>query len=123
VLDAAGRPILQVREGGEVTYMGIARSNILNDPTGSAFAIGLVETRLREELKSTSAQKTARADVESDLVLLQQLLAPQPKGSASTAGFASEGSRGLSSEDIDQPCAKAGSCQELIPPLEHPTFE
>jgi hypothetical protein len=98
-LDSAGRPTLQVREGGEVTSMGIARSNIMNDPTGSEFAAGLVKTRLREELKSTTAQKTARADVESDLVLLQQLLAPQPKGSASTAGFATE-SRPLSSEDV-----------------------
>jgi hypothetical protein len=89
-LDAAGGPTLQVREGGEVTSVGIARSNILNDPTGSEFAAGLVQARLREELKSTAAQKTARADVESDLVLLQQLLAPQAKGLASTAGFAAE---------------------------------
>ena len=89
-LDAAGAPTLQVREGGEVTSVGIARSNILNDPTGSEFAAGLVQARLREELKSTAAQKTARADVESDLVLLQQLLAPQRKGLASTTGFATE---------------------------------
>jgi len=101
-LDAAGRPTLQVREGGEVTSMGIARSNILNilnDPTGSEFAAGLVKARLREELKSTATQKTARADVESDLVLLQHLLAPQPKALASTAGFATE-SRTLSSEGV-----------------------
>jgi hypothetical protein len=98
-LDAAGRPTLQVRMGGEVISMGIARSNILNGPTGSEFAAGLVKTRLREELKSTSAQKTARADAESDLVLLQQLLVPEPKGSARTAGFATE-SRPLSSEDV-----------------------
>jgi len=101
-LDAAGRPTLQVRESGEVTSVGIARSNILhilNDPTGSEFAAGLVKARLREELKSSAAQTTARADVESDLVLLQQLLAPQPKGLASTAGFATE-SGTLSSEGV-----------------------
>ena len=98
-LDAAGGPTLQVREGGEVTSVGIARSNILNDPTDSEFAAGLVKARLREELKSSAAQKTARADVESDMVLLQQLLLPQPKGSASTASFATE-SRPLSSEDV-----------------------
>ena len=97
-LDADGKPAIQVREGGEVAFMGIARSNILNDPTDSEFAAGLVKARLREELKSTSAQKTARADVESDLVLLQQLLALQPKGSANTAGFATE-SQPLSSAD------------------------
>jgi hypothetical protein len=98
-LDAAGGPTLQVREGREVTSVGIARSNILNDQTGSEFAAGLVKARLREELKSTAAQKTARADVESDLVLLQQLLAPQPKGLASIAGFSTE-SRILSSEGV-----------------------
>jgi hypothetical protein len=67
--------------------VGIARSNILNFPAGYEFAARLVKARLREELKSAAARKTARADVESDLVLLQQLLA-QPTGSASTAGLA-----------------------------------
>jgi hypothetical protein len=94
-LDAAGAPTLQVSEGGEVMSVGIARSNILNVPVGSEFATGLLRARLREELKSTAAQKTARADDESDLVLLRQLLAPQPKRLASTAGFATE-SRGQS---------------------------
>jgi len=98
-LDAAGGPTLQVREGGEVTSVGIARSNILNDPTGSEFAAGLMKARLREELKSNAAQKTARADVESDLVLLQQLLLPQPEGLARTTAFATEG-RILSSEGV-----------------------
>jgi len=98
-LDAAGGPTLQVREGGEVTSVGIARSNILNDPTGSEFAVGLMKARLREELKSNAAQKTARADVESDLVLLQQLLLSQPEGLARTTAFAIEG-RILSSEGV-----------------------
>ena len=78
-LDASGGPTLQVRVGGEVTSVGIARSNILNVPAGSEFAAGLVKARLREELKSAAAQKTARADIESDLVLL-----------AATAGAAAE---------------------------------
>jgi hypothetical protein len=98
-LDAAGGPALQVHERGEVKSVGIARSNILNDPTGSEFAAGLVQARLREELKATTAQKTARADVESDLVLLQQLLAPQRKGFASTPSFVTE-SRTLSLEGV-----------------------
>jgi hypothetical protein len=76
VFDAFGEPALQVRVGGEVMSVGIARSNILNFPAGYEFAAGLVKARLHEELKSGAAQKTARADVESDLVLLQQLLAP-----------------------------------------------
>jgi hypothetical protein len=87
VFDAFGEPALQVRVGGEVMSVGIARSNILNFPAGYEFAAGLVKARLHEELKSAAARKTARADVESDLVLLQQLLAP-PTGLASTAGFA-----------------------------------
>jgi hypothetical protein len=64
--------------------VGIARSNILNIPAGSEFAAGLVKARLREELKSAAGRKTARADVERDLLLLQQLLALQPSRLAST---------------------------------------
>jgi hypothetical protein len=66
------------------------------------FAAGLMKARLLVELKSTAAQKTSRADVESDLVLLQQLLAPQPKELASVTVFAAE-SRALSSEDAIDP--------------------
>jgi hypothetical protein len=73
-LDDAGGPTLQVRDGGVVTPVGIARSNILKVWASSESAAGLVRARLREELKSAAAPKTTRADVESDLVLLQQLL-------------------------------------------------
>ena len=83
-LDTAGGLTLQVTEEGEVTSVGIARSNILNIPAGSEFAAALVKARLREELKSAAGRKTARADVESDLLLLQQLLAFQPSRLAST---------------------------------------
>jgi hypothetical protein len=54
--------------------VGIARSNILSIRENSDFATGLVKARLREELRS-ALQKTAHADVESDLLLLKQLLA------------------------------------------------
>jgi hypothetical protein len=84
-LDDAGRPTLQLAVGDEVKSAGIARSNILSVPAGSEFAAGLVKARLREELKS-DVQKTARADIERDLVLLQQLLAPRPSQLATTAG-------------------------------------
>jgi hypothetical protein len=87
-LDGSGGPTLQVRVGDEVTSFGIARCNILNVANGCEFAAGLVKARRREELKSAAAQKTARADAESDLVLLQQLLAPQAKRLATTASFA-----------------------------------
>lgn len=89
-LDASGKPALEVRVGGEVTPVGIARANILTVPEGSEFAAGLVKARLREELKSAAARKTARADVENDLALLQQLLALPLGELASTAGSATE---------------------------------
>jgi hypothetical protein len=89
-LDSFGGPILQLRVGDEVTSVGVTRSNILGVSASSEFAMGLVKARLREELKSESTKKTARADVESDLMLLQELLALQPDGLASTARFASD---------------------------------
>lgn len=79
VLDAAGGPRLQVRKGGEVTLVGVARANIMSVPEGFDFAAGLVKARLREELKPAAAHKTARADVESDLALLQKLLTLAPR--------------------------------------------
>ncbi len=84
-LDASGRPTLQVRIGDEVMAVGIARANILNAPDGYEFAAGLVRARLRDELKSSSVRKTARADVESDLVLLRRLQKLQPNRLASTS--------------------------------------
>ena len=70
--------MLEGRVGSEVTSVGIARANIRNVPGSSELAFDLVEARLREELKSP-AQKTARADVEGDLILLQQLLESKPR--------------------------------------------
>jgi hypothetical protein len=88
-LDASGVPALQVRLGGEVTLVGIARTNILGASAGSEFAAGLVKARLRDELKPAVARKTARADVDNDLDLLQTLLA-QPKGLESAADATTE---------------------------------
>lgn len=99
-LDTSGAPTLQIEIDGEVKAVGVARSNILNTPAASEFAADLVEARLREELKSAVTQKTARADVESDLVLLQQLLAPKAKGLANPAAFATE-SRNLTPAPVD----------------------
>ena len=93
-LDDSGRPTLQVRVGDEVMSVGIARSNVLNIssvPAASEFAAALVEARLREELKSAATRKTARSDVESDLVLLEELLGSRTKGLASTSSSAGEG--------------------------------
>ena len=89
-LDPSGAPTLQVQMEGQITAVGVTRSNILDFPTGSDFAAGLVEARLRQELKSAATRKTARVDVESDLALLQRLLAPQTTGPANTSGLAAE---------------------------------
>jgi hypothetical protein len=87
VLDSSGGPALEVCAGSVVTFVGIARANIRNVPGSSEFAAGLMEARLREELKPGAAQKTARADVESDLVLLKQLLESQPRRLARAASL------------------------------------
>jgi hypothetical protein len=89
-LDASGEPMLQVRVNGEITPVGIARANIMSVPEGFEFAADLVKARLSEELKPAAARKTARADVESDLLLLRQLLALQPRGLAGATASASE---------------------------------
>jgi hypothetical protein len=86
-LDDAGGPTLKVYVDGEITPVGIARSNVLNEPAGEEFAARIVEARLHEELKSAATRKTARVDVESDLALLRQLLVPQPKGLTSAGSF------------------------------------
>jgi hypothetical protein len=91
--DASGGPALQLNVANEVTPVGIARANILNDPDGYEFAAGLVKARLREELKPAASRKTARADFENDLALLQQLLAGQPRGSARASGSLESGTQ------------------------------
>jgi len=105
-LDAVGAPTLRISDDSEVTFVGIARSNILSVPEGSEFAAGMMKARLREELKSAAAQKTALADVESDLLLLHQLLAPQPRRLAITSGSDTD-SRGHSIA-VAQSCRNPG---------------
>ena len=90
MLDASGVPTMQIRVSGEITPLGIARANILSIPESFEFAADLVEARVREELKAGTARKTARADIESDLALLQQLLALRTRRLANAAGSASE---------------------------------
>jgi hypothetical protein len=94
-LDASGGPVLKVMVDREVTSVGIARSNILAARNGIEFAVNLIKARLREELKSAAANKTARADVESDLVLLQKLLASRSNANANTVSFTAGAGLGL----------------------------
>ncbi len=90
--EATGKPAMQVSVDGEIKGVGVVRANILNATIGSDFAIGLVEARLREELKPAIVRKTARSDVENDLQLLQRLLTLQATALASTITSASEAS-------------------------------
>jgi len=83
---------MQIRVGDLVTPVGVARANILSLPAAFEFAADLMEARLREELKATAARKAARADIESDLALLQQLLALRPGQLASASRVARQGS-------------------------------
>jgi len=92
-VDASGVPALQLNLDGEVTPVGIARANILKDPDSYEFAAGLVKARLREELKPAASRKTAPADFQNDLALLQQLLKRQPKGFAIASGSPESGTQ------------------------------
>lgn len=94
-LDSAGEPALQVRVDGQIKSVGVARANILNYPADTEFAIGLVEARLREELKPAIVRKTARSDVENDLQLLEQLLTQQARELTSAAAAASAASNSV----------------------------
>ncbi len=76
-VDSSGRPVLQTTVDGAIADVGAARVNVMGVPDTRDFAAGLVEARLREELKSAPARKSSRADVENDLALLQQLISPR----------------------------------------------
>jgi hypothetical protein len=109
-MDASGAPAMQIRVGDLVTPVGVARANILSLPAAFEFAADLMEARLREELKATAARKAARADIESDLALLQQLLALRPGQLASASGVARQGvelsPRPSSTASIANPAAR-----------------
>jgi hypothetical protein len=101
---------MQIRVGDLVTPVGVARANILSLPAAFEFAADLMEARLREELKATAARKAARADIESDLALLQQLLALRPGQLASASRVARQGvelsPRPSSTASIANPAAR-----------------
>jgi hypothetical protein len=102
--DAAGQPALYLRGDGELAGVGVTRSNILDD-AASDFTIGLVEARLREELKPATIRKTARSDVQNDLLLLQHLLTLQARGL--TAAPSSEASYGTERAPANDSAARS----------------
>jgi hypothetical protein len=78
-IDTSGQPVLQLHLGDDLAQVGISRANILSISDSSEFAAKLVEARLRQELRPSTARKTPSSDVERDLALLQQLLSLQPR--------------------------------------------
>lgn len=75
----AAEPSFDATKGSSSQVLVITRSNISNIPTGSEFAVRVVQTRLQLELKAAGTRKIARTDVESDLALLRHLLVSQHK--------------------------------------------
>jgi hypothetical protein len=61
-------------------------TKILEAADAYEFAAGLAKARLREELKPAASRRTAPADFQNDLALLQRLLTRQPTGLAIAAG-------------------------------------
>jgi hypothetical protein len=94
-VDLSGAPIVQVKLSEETMSVGISRTNILNLPESADLAAGLMQARLRQELRSATARRTSRADVEHDLDLLERLKTQTPAtGLAVAQSFATE-TRGL----------------------------
>jgi hypothetical protein len=81
--DADGSPILLVHRGEDVVSVGVSGSNLLTNDTSGRFTQGLLEARLRAELKRGAAPKVSENDVERDWSLLQKAL----NGDAEAAGM------------------------------------
>lgn len=77
--DGAGQPILQFQFGDDWAQVGVARSNLMSVSQSPELAAKLLEARLRQELRPSTAHKTSSRDVDKDLKLFRQLLAP-PSG-------------------------------------------
>lgn len=94
-IDATGKPVIQLIVDGENKAVGAARANILDSASDPEFAIGLIEARLRQELKPAIVRKTARSDVENDLQLLERVLTEQARELTSATAAASAASNSV----------------------------
>jgi len=90
MLDSSGNPVMQVGVGGGSLRIGISRANLLSSVESPELAAGLLQARLRQELRSSTARKTAHTDVENDLMLLQQLVETQRREFSGTLSSANE---------------------------------
>jgi hypothetical protein len=89
--DAAGQPILQFQFGDEGAQVGVARSNLIGVSQSPELAAKLLEARLRQELRTSTARKTSPRDVEKDLELFRQVLA-LPSGATAVAPLSTNAS-------------------------------
>jgi hypothetical protein len=87
-LDASGKPVVQVGVGSGSVQVGISRTNLLNLAESPELAAGLLQARLRQELRSATARKTSHTDVQNDLILLQQLISAQRRELSGTLSSA-----------------------------------
>jgi hypothetical protein len=69
-LDAAGHPVLAVRNGDEVVEVGISRGNVLTSDAPHSIVQDLLVARMREQLRSGHAPKTSDLEVRQDWKLL-----------------------------------------------------
>ena len=83
-LDADGRPVVQIRLNDDVEQVGVTRNNVMGDGS-MELAAKLLHARIRQELRSATAKKTAQSDVGSDLVLLRRILDSQDKATMTAA--------------------------------------
>ncbi len=87
-IDTSGRPVLQLRAGEALAQVGVSRDNILVVSDSSQLAAGLLEARIRQELRPAAARKTSPSDVERDLTLYQHLLSLPPREAGVTPSSA-----------------------------------
>jgi hypothetical protein len=88
--DSAGKPAVQVGIGSESVQVGISRANVLRLAESPELAAGLLQARLRQELRSTTARKTSHTEVENDLMLLQQMVSTQRRSFTGTLSSAND---------------------------------
>jgi hypothetical protein len=80
-----------MQDGSEFVQVGISRNNILSTTAPPELAVGLLKARLHQELRASTARKTAPIDLESDLDLLQQLLVPPASRLPGTLAYTESG--------------------------------
>jgi hypothetical protein len=84
--DGDGRPLLRIRQGGEMVSVGISESNVFENGVQKPLTKELLEARLRAELKK-GVPKASESDVTRDWDLLQKALSDSDNEVASQRGL------------------------------------